>query len=92
MRNSEPDSKHFVESLDFLSVPCQNPQNHPKTVQSTLTERKTFHSTNSRITIKPIFLPEIYYNYTVQNAARPPCPAGLVLVCVARMLKLMVPA
>ena len=30
MRNSEPDSKHFVESLDFLSIPCQNPQKPPQ--------------------------------------------------------------
>ena len=30
MRNSEPDSKYFVESLDFLSIPCQNPQKPPK--------------------------------------------------------------
>ena len=26
MRNSDTDSKHFVESVDFLSIPCQNPQ------------------------------------------------------------------
>ena len=31
MRNSEPDSKHFIESLDFLSIPCKNPQKLPKT-------------------------------------------------------------
>ena len=30
MRNSEPDSKYFVESLDFLSIPCQNPQKPPR--------------------------------------------------------------
>ena len=30
MRNSEPDSKHFVESLDFLRIPCQNPQKPPQ--------------------------------------------------------------
>ena len=27
MRKSEPDSKYFVESLGFLSIPCQNQQN-----------------------------------------------------------------
>ena len=27
MRNSEPDSKYFVESLVFLSIPGQNQQN-----------------------------------------------------------------
>ena len=26
MRNIEPDSKYFFKSLDFLSIPCQNPQ------------------------------------------------------------------
>ena len=26
MRKSEPDSKYFVESLEFLCIPCQNPQ------------------------------------------------------------------
>ena len=30
MRNSEPDSKYFVKSLDFLSIPCQNPQKPPQ--------------------------------------------------------------
>ena len=30
MRNSEPDSKYFVESLDFFSIPCQNPQKPPQ--------------------------------------------------------------
>ena len=30
MRNSEPDSKHFVESLDFLSIPCKNSQKPPQ--------------------------------------------------------------
>ena len=30
MRNSELDSKYFVESLDFFSIPCQNPQKTPQ--------------------------------------------------------------
>ena len=29
MRKSEPDSKYFVESLENLSIPCQNPQTPP---------------------------------------------------------------
>ena len=30
MRNSEPDWKYFVESLDLFSIPCQNPQKPPQ--------------------------------------------------------------
>ena len=30
MRNSEPGSKYFVESLDFFGIPCQNPQKPPQ--------------------------------------------------------------
>ena len=30
MRKNEPDSKYFVESLGFLSIPCQNPQKPPQ--------------------------------------------------------------
>ena len=30
MRNNEPDSKYFVESLDLFSIPCQNPQKPPQ--------------------------------------------------------------
>ena len=30
MRNSEPGSKYFVKSLDFLSIPCRNPQKPPQ--------------------------------------------------------------
>ena len=30
MRNNEPDSKYFVESLVFFSIPCQNPQKTPQ--------------------------------------------------------------
>ena len=36
MRNSKLDSKYFVKSLDYFGIPCQNTQNHPKTVQCNL--------------------------------------------------------
>ena len=30
MRNSEPDSKYFIESLAFFSIRCQNSQKSPQ--------------------------------------------------------------